>query len=173
MLFAIDVGFNQLTGTIPSLVGQLTAMQRLSIEGNELVGTIPSELGFLSRLNTLSLGQDLSQTPHKGLHGPIPRALAHVRMGTPSLVLGNPRLCKLPDFAPVWANNDYMFKSMADCEDCRTMASLKCGRNKQWTGPNKEEWVNPKFAKDYCCHNINKQGKGGVTEQRESQRDEL
>ena len=46
---------NQLTGTIPTLVGTLTNLQLLDFSSNKLNGTIPTELGLLSNLNGLLL----------------------------------------------------------------------------------------------------------------------
>jgi Leucine-rich repeat (LRR) protein len=46
----LDVSFNELTGTIPSALGRLTSLQYLNLKSSELTGTIPSELGSLSQL---------------------------------------------------------------------------------------------------------------------------
>ena len=41
---------NNLTGTIPSELGNLSSLTLLSLSGNNLTGTIPPELGSLSNL---------------------------------------------------------------------------------------------------------------------------
>jgi hypothetical protein len=47
--------FNELNGTIPSELGLMTAMERLSMYENELNGTIPSELGLMTAMTGLSI----------------------------------------------------------------------------------------------------------------------
>ena len=51
----LNFGGNQLTGTIPAELGQLTQLQRLFLWSNQLTGEIPVELGQLSQLQSLSL----------------------------------------------------------------------------------------------------------------------
>ena len=48
-------GWNQLTGTIPAELGDLTDLSYLSLNANNLTGSIPAELGDLAVLGTLSL----------------------------------------------------------------------------------------------------------------------
>ena len=55
------LGGNQLSGSIPSSLGGLTNLRRLSLDGNQLSGSIPSSLGGLAYLEWLSLdGNQLS-----------------------------------------------------------------------------------------------------------------
>ena len=54
----LALGENNLTGSIPPELGQLTGLIDLSLWGNELTGSIPSELGDLSALQNLSLSQN-------------------------------------------------------------------------------------------------------------------
>ena len=49
---------NQLTGTIPTQLGQLTKLQYLNLNNNELSGTIPTELRRLTKLTGLDLGNN-------------------------------------------------------------------------------------------------------------------
>jgi len=51
----LDLEANRLSGTIPSELGDLSNLQRLDLDANSLSGTLPSELGNLSNLQTLNL----------------------------------------------------------------------------------------------------------------------
>ncbi len=44
-VIALYLGWNELTGTIPVELANLTNLERLYLEDNELTGTIPVELG--------------------------------------------------------------------------------------------------------------------------------
>ncbi len=52
----LDLEYNQLTGTIPSEIGNLTNLTYLCLYHNQLTGTIPSEIGNLTNLTYLNLG---------------------------------------------------------------------------------------------------------------------
>ena len=64
----IYMPWNQLQGTIPTSLSELTLLERLQLTSNELVGTIPSELGLMNtngnnNLVVLGLGRnDLTGT---------------------------------------------------------------------------------------------------------------
>jgi len=60
---------NNLTGTLPPELGDLTQLRRLVLDDNELTGPIPPELGKLSRLTMLDLSWNR-------LSGAIPAELA-------------------------------------------------------------------------------------------------
>ncbi len=55
-LQGLDLRFNGLTGEIPPALGQLTNLTYLNLNGNELSGSIPPELGQLANLEFLALG---------------------------------------------------------------------------------------------------------------------
>ena len=62
---------NQLTGTIPAELGDLTNLLQLRLDGNQLTGTIPAELGDLTSLQRLYLNEN-------ELTGPIPTELGNL-----------------------------------------------------------------------------------------------
>jgi Leucine-rich repeat (LRR) protein len=67
-LTTLDVRINELSGGIPSSLGSLSNLTYLVLDSNQLGGNIPSSLGSLSNLLTLQLTNDL-------LTGEIPASL--------------------------------------------------------------------------------------------------
>jgi hypothetical protein len=63
--------WNNLTGTLPSEIQQLSALQSLYLDGNKLTGPIPVELGQLGALTGLNLN-------HNQLSGPVPTELGQL-----------------------------------------------------------------------------------------------
>lgn len=57
-LESLKLFFNQLEGTLPSEIGNLTQLQVLDLNSNNLIGEIPSTIGNLSKLNTLLLSSN-------------------------------------------------------------------------------------------------------------------
>ena len=53
---SLDLGGNNLVGTIPPEIGQFPNLESLFLHGNRLSGQLPPELGELSRLNRLFVG---------------------------------------------------------------------------------------------------------------------
>ena len=53
---ALDLGENNLTGTMPAEIGELTALTHLRVGGNNLTGAMPAEIGDLTSLTHLLLG---------------------------------------------------------------------------------------------------------------------
>jgi len=68
---ALDLSRNQLSGTIPSELGNLSHLTALNLDLNSLSGSIPSELGNLSHLTALSLSLN-------SLSGSIPSELGNL-----------------------------------------------------------------------------------------------
>ena len=64
----LDLDDNQLTGSIPPELGDLPQLRRLVLGANQLTGSIPPELGRLSQLTMLDLGNN-------SLNGTIPAEL--------------------------------------------------------------------------------------------------
>jgi Leucine-rich repeat (LRR) protein len=46
----LALSFNELSGSLPSVLGRMTSLQYLNMRSSQIVGTIPSELGKLSKL---------------------------------------------------------------------------------------------------------------------------
>nr|GME14499.1 probable LRR receptor-like serine/threonine-protein kinase RFK1 isoform X1 [Ipomoea batatas] len=58
-LTSISVLVNRLSGEIPKVLGRMTNLTYLNLEGNQFSGTIPSELGKLINLQALILSSNL------------------------------------------------------------------------------------------------------------------
>ncbi|KAL5767867.1 hypothetical protein ACOSQ2_014650 [Xanthoceras sorbifolium] len=69
-LNVFSVEFNQLSGSIPHVIGELNNLQVLCLQGNSLQGTIPSTLGNLTLLSNLRLDSN-------NLQGNIPSSLGN------------------------------------------------------------------------------------------------
>ena len=67
----LDLSDNDLTGSIPPELGNLDSLERLSLYDNDLTGPIPLELGNLASLEWLTLG-------YNDLTGPIPLELGNL-----------------------------------------------------------------------------------------------
>ena len=76
---------NHLTGSIPSNIGELYKIQELGLLGNKLSGRIPSSLGNLTMLNILDLSSN-------NLMGDIPSSLATSCQNLLELTLSNNNL---------------------------------------------------------------------------------
>ncbi len=70
-LTSLSLSLNDLTGSIPSELGNLTALTNLNLSINYLTGSIPSELGNLTALTNLSLSLN-------DLTGSIPSELGNL-----------------------------------------------------------------------------------------------
>lgn len=58
-LAVLDLSFNELSGPIPSILGNLTYTEKLYLQGNRLTGSIPPELGNMTTLHYLELNDNL------------------------------------------------------------------------------------------------------------------
>ena len=77
----LTLGYNQLSGAIPEELGKLTNLEYLSLANNRLSGTIPGELGNLTNLSGLNLFTNQ-------LTGSIPEELGNLT-NLEYLLLGN------------------------------------------------------------------------------------
>ena len=83
-IVGVDMSSLNLTGTIPSELGNLTSLQSLDLSENELVGPIPAQLGNLTNLESLMLYRNQ-------LTGAIPSELGNLE-NLHTLRLGDNRL---------------------------------------------------------------------------------
>ena len=90
-LTTLSISFNQLSGTIPVEIGNLTSLEHLLLGSNQLSGTIPAELGNLTRL--ISLGLENNQ-----LSGTIPAEIGNLTSLFALRVDTDTGLCLAPDF---------------------------------------------------------------------------
>ncbi len=67
----LELQYNELSGSVPSELGSMTLLTELALYYNSFNGSIPPELGNLSKLNALRLG-------HNKLTGGVPRALGNL-----------------------------------------------------------------------------------------------
>jgi Leucine-rich repeat (LRR) protein len=73
---------NKLSGSIPTSLGNLSQLQNLDLSYNQLTGSIPASLGNLLRLNYLALSSNQ-------LSGSIPASLSNFSQNSPSIFLSN------------------------------------------------------------------------------------
>jgi len=81
-VISLNLGSNQLNGTIPTELGNLTNLQSLSLGANELNGNIPTELGNLINLQSLNLN-------FNELSGNIPSELGNLTKLTSLSIFSN------------------------------------------------------------------------------------
>jgi len=62
-LRVLDINQNDLSGTISSLVGNVTTLEKLDFDQNKLTGTLPSEIAQCTSLSTLQLSFNRLRTP--------------------------------------------------------------------------------------------------------------
>ncbi|PHU01662.1 hypothetical protein BC332_31449 [Capsicum chinense] len=78
-LVYLDLNTDQISGTIPSQIGSLVKLQILRIFDNYLNGSIPEEIGYLRSLTKPSLGWNfLNASYSNSLNGSIPASLGNL-----------------------------------------------------------------------------------------------
>ena len=100
-LFLYD---NQLTGSIPPEIGNLTNLTRLISDDNQLTGSIPPEIGNLTNLNYLRLNDNQ-------LSGIIPDEICNQGDSSPSLSYN--QLC--PPYPSCISEYDIDTQDTSDC----------------------------------------------------------
>lgn len=83
-----DLSRNELDGSIPAGLGELTGLKELDLESNRLTGGIPAALGNLTGLAIFNVS-------YNHLSGKVPRENSLAQFGYMSF-LGNPDLCGAP-----------------------------------------------------------------------------
>ncbi|KAK9664637.1 hypothetical protein RND81_14G057400 [Saponaria officinalis] len=89
ILFALNLSFNHLTGHIPENIGNLGNLESLDLSNNHLSGSIPQSLSSISWISYLNLSNN-------NLHGPIPTGRQLQTLDDPSIYAGNSGLCRFP-----------------------------------------------------------------------------
>ena len=85
----LDLSYNDLTGSIPPELGNLTNLKWLDLSYNDLTGSIPPELGNLTNLEGLDLGENQ-------LSGSIPPELGNLTNLQGLRLGGNPLTGSIP-----------------------------------------------------------------------------
>ena len=83
------LGNNDLTGGVPSALGNLDGLENLNLSANDLSGSLPSSLGNLENLESLKLGDN------SGLTGPLPYGLINSSLDV--LLAAGTGICSPPD----------------------------------------------------------------------------
>ena len=102
------LGGNQLTGKIPSELGDLTKLEWLYLNNNQLTTEIPAELGDLANLRVLSLMDNQ-------LTGEIPAELGRLTNLTVLHLAGNQLTGCVPDDLRDVADNDFAQLGLPFC----------------------------------------------------------
>jgi len=83
----LDLGINQLTGSIPPEIGELSNLNSLYLRQNNLTGLIPLEIGELTKLTLLNLNNNQ-------LSGEIPESICNLNFSFAFwLNISNNNLC--------------------------------------------------------------------------------
>jgi len=103
-LVGLDLNTNSISGSIPPELGDLSRLRSLFLNGNEIYGRIPPELGQLTRLVKLSLsGNELT--------GEIPAELGQLTILTDLSLGGNDLTGSMPSELGDLENLESMFLS--------------------------------------------------------------
>jgi len=74
-LTLLDLSFNSVAGTLPTELGRLSSIDRITWNDNQLVGTIPTQIGEINR-PALSRELDQIMLANNALSGSVPTELA-------------------------------------------------------------------------------------------------
>ena len=115
---SLDLGSNNLSGNIPSDLGNLSKLELLELGGNQLSGEIPSDLGNLSNLEWLWLGSNQ-------LSGEIPSELGNLSNLQGIGLVGNDDLTGcVPDALGDVPDNDFDELGLPFCEELAALTAL-------------------------------------------------
>jgi len=120
-LTMLNLAQNYLTGPLPSFLGELAAMEYLSVDINALSGSVPKELGNLTNLISLGFGSNNLNGPlpselgnlvnleqlyidSAGLSGPLPSTFSRLTKMTVLWASDNDFTGQMPDFIGSWVN---------------------------------------------------------------------
>ena len=104
----LDLSENNITGTLPASIGQLSRLEVLSVRDNHISGTLPTTIGLLGNLKSLEI-----DTNH--MRGPLPSEMGELwDLRTCQITAESPWLnypenyfdCIVPDFFPSVCNVD-------------------------------------------------------------------
>ena len=113
----LALGFNQLSGSLPTELGNLTNLRFLDLRSNQLSGSIPTELGNLTNLRTLALHSTQ-------LSGSIPTELGNLTK-LEYLDLRNTQLCAPTDAAfQTWLEGIDTKRGVVNCQPQTDAASI-------------------------------------------------
>ena len=104
----LDLNDNQLSGTIPTQLGNLANLEELLLTRNQLTGTIPAELGSLANLEWLRLNNNQ-------LTGEIPAELGRLTNLTVLHLSGNQLTGCVPASLQDVADNDFAQLGLPVC----------------------------------------------------------
>ncbi|OAD24062.1 Na-Ca exchanger/integrin-beta4 domain protein, partial [Candidatus Thiomargarita nelsonii] len=129
-VWLLDLYGSQLTGSIPSELGNLSYLEILSLSQNRITGSIPSELGNLSELNQIYLF-------YNRLTGSIPRELGNLtNLGVLSLFSNQltgeipSELGNLSNLSWLWLdNNELCGEIPAELKNLSSISDLKLNGN--------------------------------------------
>ena len=153
----LDLGSNELSGNIPSEIGNLTLLYKLILSHNELSGNIPSEIGNLTLLEELDLS-------HNELGGSVPleigqlKNLIHLSLRSNKFNGNIPsELESLPQVWTLWVRGNEFngcipdLLQLVEYNDLHELDLLYCGSNpsnpddravlvKMYNATNGDEW---------------------------------
>ena len=160
----ISLPHNNLTGSLPPVLGDLAHLEELWLYGNELTGAIPPELGKLTDLRELSLAENSLEGPippelgtlanlrelflsYNRLEGPIPPELGNLaaleRMGLYNNRLSGPlpkEIANLTKLKDLWlADNAIEGPLPPELGNMASLEAINLTRN-QVSGPIPPEW---------------------------------
>lgn len=88
-LIGLNLSHNHLTGRIPEGIGAMGSLESLDLSNNNIQGAIPASMSALRFLSHLNLS-------HNNLHGQIPTGPQLQTLNDPSIYANNPGLCGDP-----------------------------------------------------------------------------